>query len=216
MSLLDTAPLDRTNFDRAAADSHIVTPRRSRPTRPTTADLLRGLRATLPPDGAADLAHVGIALHHFTDLMPAESGASTIELHRATTLLTKQVRSTIGAAADFDLVRGLVTDPDRIATPDGRTATEFCGNGWGFVRDRADERATAGIAGSTTFGDACVLQLAALHASCSDRPWWGTAGWRRVVDSWLHDHHCTASVRTALVQAPESVDSDILGSLLDG
>lgn len=125
--------------------------------RQTTAQLMRQASTTKLDNCATP---VGIALHQFTELVIDRVDAELTDLHRFTTIMTKQVRQALGEVDRFSSIRSLVTDPERIATPDGRTASELCGENWAQIRSASDVRARAAIDGASQFGDETVMLLA--------------------------------------------------------
>lgn len=161
----------------------------------------------------ATVAAVGVALHHFVEpsgLLP------DLPLHRATTILTKQARELIDRPDGLAELRGLVIDPRRTATPDGRTAAEFCGEAWDDVRAIALDRATSACEGAQTFGQMALLNLAVIRGVNARHPWWGTVAWNQQVDAWTasrqpprRQHH---SVRSDPELAPDDVLLDILNA----
>ena len=82
-------------------------------------------------------------------------------------------------------VLALVTDPERPALPDGRTAAEASVHAWPTVRAIAGDRAEAAIEGAAAFGVTAILRLAATRPPRSRRagggarpagPIWSSAG----------------------------------------
>ena len=100
-----------------------------RPALPTAA-LLRLVDDT---DDGLDLVPAGIALHVFTEPLREHRAVPAAELHRATTVLTKQVKRLLTGDDRLAAIEALVTDPGRQATPDGRTAATLCGRAWPAV-----------------------------------------------------------------------------------
>lgn len=181
-------------------------------TRLLTSDLFREVSATGPSD---DLIAVGLALHHFTELVRDLVPIEPLQLHRATTVLTKQVATALGEEHPLETVHTLVTDPDRCAAPDRRTAAQLCGEAWPRIRDLADHRARCAIDGADTFGEATVLHLAATRAVKPRCVWWGTHGWTKRVDDWSRRFDASGRRRPVLVSAPEYVDDDVLAQIVD-
>jgi hypothetical protein len=177
--------------------------------RPTTATILRQLDVR-----PRRLVALGIALHHVVEPLDAAVELPAVELHRATTVLTKQVLRELDRDDPLAAVHLLLTDPARLATVDGRTARQLCGTAWPIVRDVALDRSTAAIAGADRFGTDAVLQLAALHAARSEAPWWGTRAWDDAVDAWQEAGRISPRLHDALRRTPESVDVGLLGRLL--
>ncbi len=141
---------------------------------------------------------------------------TTIELHRITTILTKQVSRVLGGPAVFESIRSLVTDPNRIAISDGRTAAELCGPDWDQVRSLAIDRADAAVEGANRYGEATVLQLAAFCTAAARLPWWGTQAWEDRVDVWARSIRFAPRLKRAARHAPELVDTTVLRSILGG
>jgi len=179
--------------------------------RPTTAQLVRRADVTKTDDNTAPL---GISLHHFTDLVTDRIDLTALDLHRVTTVLTKQVRQALGGPNRFEAVRSLVIDPDRVATPDGRTAAEVCGESWSQIRRITDDRACEAIDGVCTFGEATVIQLAVLRATETRLPWWGTTEWELRVDRWAATLRFASRLKRAVRQTPEMVPDDVLRELI--
>ena len=173
------------------------------------------LRLADRADAALGLVPVGIAVHAFTETMAGHRTISAIDLHRATTVLTKQVTGLLTGDDRLRAVHRLVTDPDRPATPDGRSAAMLCGHVWPSVRSVADARATAAVEGAAAFGETAILRLAATRAALPTCRWWGTNGWLELVERWASDGSRPRRTVTALVRSPELVPDDILGSVLD-
>jgi hypothetical protein len=168
------------------------------------------------PQVSAIAAPIGISLHHFTELVSRHLDVTTVELHRVTTILTKQVSRVLGGPAVFESIRSLVTDPDRIAISDGRTAAELCGQEWAQVRSLAIDRADAAVEGANRYGEATVLQLAAFCTAAARLPWWGTQAWEDRVDAWARSIRFAPRLKRAARHAPELVDAAVLRSILGG
>ena len=179
--------------------------------QPPTAHLLRLVESAEPQH---DLVPVGLALHHFTEIVRGFVPISIVELHRATTILTKQTNVLIDHDAPLEAVRHLVTDEHRTATVDGRTIEELCGEDWPAVHAQARERANAAAQGARSFGETAILRLAATRAAQTRVPWWGTNLWSRRVDQWLGDARSNHRLRAALMRTPELLSSEILLDLL--
>ena len=178
----------------------------------TTAGAIQ--RLALSRRTTRDLAPLGIALHHLSDGLLSVGISSPLEVHRATTVLTKQIAAGIDAPDPLAALSDLLTDPDRIAVPDGRTASEFCGPAWTRIRDITIERNSAAAAGIDEYGIVTVFRLAALHAANTTAPWWGTAAWEKRVTAWLSDVPYAPLLRSALLRSPEFVDDEILADIL--
>lgn len=181
--------------------------------RQTTAQLMQQASMTNLDSIAAP---VGISLHQFTELVIDRVDAELIDLHRFTTILTKQVRQTLDDADRFGSIRSLVTDPQRIATPDGRTAGELCGENWTQIRLASDDRARAAIDGANQFGDNTVMLLAELRTAECDRPWWGTVEWERRVDTWSSTIRFAPKLKREVRYAPETLADDLLLEIIGG
>lgn len=176
---------------------------------PTTAEVIHRTDATV---ARPVYAGVGVALHHFTDLLPADVDA--LSLHRATAVLTKQVCELVEEEDVLDRIRRLVTDPDRPALPDGTTAQQFCGASWPEVATAARSRAEASLLGSEEFGAGAILNLAVVRGVGAERPWWGTPMWRDRVAA-LAEGFVSADGRAALLREPELVDDALLRAALE-
>jgi hypothetical protein len=161
-------------------------------------------------------APVGISLHQFTELVIDRVDTELIDLHRFTTILTKQVRQALGEADRFSSIRSLVTDPQRIATHDGRTASELCGENWTQVQSASDDRARAAIDGANRFGGETVMLLAELRTAESTRPWWGTREWEQRVDAWSNTVRFAPKLKREVRQAPELLADDLLLEIIGG
>jgi hypothetical protein len=157
------------------------------------------------------MAGVGIALHHFTEPLDAPLG---LEIHRATAVLSKQARSFIERPDGLELIAALVTDPHRIATPNGCTAAEVCGDEWDRVAAVAGDRAACAIEGAVIYGRDAVNKLAVIRAVNTRHAWWGTMAWAEKVEVWCEDHHLSRRLRTTLLTAPERVADDVLYDVL--
>jgi hypothetical protein len=179
---------------------------------PPTADALRLVDTG---DPRFDLVPVGVALHSFTDPVRQHAGLPCTELHRATTVLTKQIRRLLADPCRLQAIRDLVTDPLRVALPDGRTAATLCGDAWSTVQAIADERAAGAVEGARAFGETAILRLAATRASMPTIPWWGTRGWTELVDRWASDHRDERHTIATLLRSPETADDETLAVVLD-
>lgn len=180
---------------------------------PATATTLRRLATT--GRGGRDLTALGIALHHFTDILALHVDLPDAELHQANTILTKQVRKALGSADPIGVVRRLVADPLRCATGDGRSAAELCGPAWMEIEAIVVRRADMAVEGSRTYGVDAITKLASLHASVASFPWWDTEAWERQVDRWSRRDRRSPLVRTALLRSPDRLDRRIVQSVLD-
>ena len=179
---------------------------------PSTADLLRLVDTG---DEQFDLVPVGIALHSFTDPVRQHTDLSLTDLHRATTVLTKQIERLLAHSGRLQAIRELVTDSRRVALADGRTVAMLCGEAWPTVMAIADDRAVAAIDGAGTFGEPAILRLAATRAAMPTAPWWGTRGWIELVDRWASDHRNGRRTTASLLRSPETADDEILAVVLD-
>lgn len=159
----------------------------------------------------ATVAAVGVALHHFTDPLGLHPDVS---LHRATTVLSKQARPLIDRPDGLVALRELVIDPHRVATPDGRTAAEFCGEDWEEVRDVAFDRATSACEGAETFGQMALLNLAVIRGVNARHPWWGTVSWNHHVDAWADLRRPSRRQRASVLADPELASDDVLLDVL--
>lgn len=170
---------------------------------PTTAATL--LYAAQRPD-LDDLVAVGLTLHLFTGIVTGRVELSVTDLHRATTVLTKQVRDTLVHHGEHDPLRAvlrLVTDAGREAMPDGRSASGLCGLDWPAVRNAAFARAEQNIRGAVDFGVEPMLRLAASRAVVDPTPWWGTPAWRQRLNEFQASHGLGALEHLRLGAAPE-------------
>jgi hypothetical protein len=181
--------------------------------RQTTAQLMQQANTT-KLNGTA--APAGIALHQFTELIIDRVDAELTDLHRFTTILTKQVRQALGDADRFSSIQSLVTDPERIATHDGRTASELCGENWTHIQSASDARARAAIDGAHRFGDDTVMLLAELRTAESERPWWGTNEWDQRVDDWSGTVRFAHKLKRQVRLAPELIADDLLFEIIGG
>lgn len=176
---------------------------------PTTAEVIHRTDATV---ARPMYAGVGVALHHFTDLLVAEVDGVT--LHRATTVLTKQVCELVETDDVLERVQQLVTDPNRPALPDGTTAERLCGPSWPNVLAAAAERSEASLLGGQEFGARAILNLAVVRGVGAEHPWWGTPMWRDRVAA-LPDGAVTEEGRAILLDSPELVDDALLRLALE-
>ena len=160
----------------------------------------------------ATVAAVGIALHHFVEPLGSEPD---LPLHRATTVLSKQARPLIDLPDGLVELRELVIDPRRVATPDGRTAAEFCGDAWEQVRAVALDRATSACEGAETFGQMALLNLAVIRGVNARHPWWGTVAWNQQVDAWAASRQPPRRQHHSVRADPELAPDDVLLDVLD-
>jgi hypothetical protein len=173
------------------------------PLGPATATVIRHAVESSDLD---DLVAVGLALHLFTEIVARHVGLSMVDLHRATTVLTKQVNEALVRHSEHDALRTvlrLVTDPERAAHPDGRTARELCGNAWPAVRHDAFTRSEQSMQGAVDFGVVPMLRLAATRAIVHQEPWWGTPVWRSRLTDYLTINATTPVEHLTLGSAPE-------------
>lgn len=159
----------------------------------------------------ATAASVGVALHHFTEPL---GELPTLQLHRATAVLSKQARPLIDRPDGLHALETLVTDPTRVALHDGRTAAEICGDRWVVVAEVAAERITSARQGAEVYGQVAVLNLAVIRCVNSRQPWWGTAAWDRSVDAWSLSRRASRRLRRRLIEAPEGVPDEVLHDVL--
>lgn len=141
------------------------------------------IQSIVEDDDIDNLIAVGLSLHLFTELARHQVDMSDTDLHRATTVLTKQVIDTLARQLatgndPLEAIMRLITDPDRQAHPDGRSASALCGDAWGTIRSAAFQRAEMTIRGAADYGVVPMLRLAATRAVAQQAPWWGTPTWR--------------------------------------
>ncbi len=173
------------------------------PVAPATATVIRHAVESSDLD---DLIAVGLALHLFTEIVGQHVELSILDLHRATTVLSKQVNEALVRHSEHDALQTvlrLVTDPDREAHPDGRTASELCGGAWPAVRHDAFTRCEQSIQGAVDFGVVPMLRLAATRAIVHQAPWWGTPVWRSRLTDYLTANATTPVEHLTLGSAPE-------------
>ena len=178
----------------------------------TTAQLLK--RTKCVGARARELAPVGIALHHFTDIIERRNVMSHVMLHQATTILTKQVQHCVAGGDWLHGVETLVTDPDRPALGDGRTAQQVCGTAWEAVLDLAQQRSSLATLDAARYGDTTILKLAALHGCRADALWWGTESWQLRVDDWTAREGVGDRARSILTFSPERIDDATLAAVI--
>ena len=156
---------------------------------------------------------VGLALHLFTEIVYGRVDLAVTDLHRATTVLTKQVLEALIHHAEHDALRTvlrLVTDGERESLPDGRTARDLCGDEWPAVRCEAYSRAEQSIRGADDFGVEPMLRLAASRAIVDPTPWWGTPAWRERLNEFQSSNTMGALEHLTLGTAPEYAPEDSL------
>lgn len=156
-------------------------------------------------------ASVGIAVHHLSDHL---TDATPIDRHRATTVLTKQIRPLLDDRDAFAMIEALVTDPERRALPDDRSAAELCGHEWPDVVAAAGSRARLARIGADDFGTDAIINLAFVRALGSHQPWWGLDNWIRQVDAWFDPSAFGSRLRLRLLTEPENAAPDILWNVL--
>ena len=156
-------------------------------------------------------AGLGVALHHFTEVLDGKM--DVLDLHRATTVLTKQVCDVIGDDDALATIEQLVTDPQRVAMPNGRRVAELCGETWNEVRDVAARRSAASCDGAREFGHDAILNLAVVRGVGATEPWWGTPMWRERVERVPADAISTDD-REELLERPEFADDELLSMVL--
>jgi hypothetical protein len=177
---------------------------------PTTAT---AIRSAVERDDLDELIAVGLALHLFTEIAGAEVDLPLTDLHRATTVLTKQLSDTLARQPQADVLRQvlrLVTDPERESHPDGRTAEQLCGHAWPAVRHGAYVRAEQSIRGADDYGVVPMLRLAATRAVAHRSPWWGTPAWRSRLSEYLTTEAPGPLTHLSLGRSPEHAPEDRL------
>ncbi len=183
------------------------------PCRLTTAQILHSAST---PSAWTSAAPTGVSLHQFTELLEHHLELTELELHRATTILTKQIKQALDGPATFRSIRALVTDPDRIATVDGQTALELCGFAWHQIRSQAADKADAALDGAERFGERTVLQLAVLRTIQCQIPWWGTQQWESRVNAWSRTVRFSSGLKRTVRCSPELVADDVLHEIITG
>jgi hypothetical protein len=163
------------------------------------------LRSTVEDEGIDDLIAVGLSLHLFTELVREHLDLADTDLHRATTVLTKQVIDTLARQLTtgkdpLEAIQRLITDP-----------VARCGGGGSAVRTAAFQRAEMTIRGALDYGVVPMLRLAATRAVTQQAPWWGTPAWRARLE-----RHVAASPleHLTLSAAPELAPDDTLLALV--
>lgn len=180
----------------------------------------RGNTATYRSDDHL-LAAAGTAIRYFGEVLADETSIPLTSLHRATTILTRQVLAEIEHRNpdDHDArvlhdIRALVTDPARVATASGTRASEFCGVAWPIVVDLASTRSSAAVADSQAYGVDAILGLARLHAANTTTPWWATPLWDHRTRTRLGGAGPNSLSNRAMRRAPEHLDDGTLGAIL--
>ena len=171
------------------------------------------IRYTAQCPNLDELIAVGLALHLFTEIAYAWVDLSVTALHRATTVLTKQILEALIHHAEHDALRAvlrLVTDGEREALPDGRTVHDLCGEAWPAVRREAYSRAEQSIRGAADFGVEPMLRLAASRAIVDPTPWWGTQVWRKRLNEFQSSNTMGALEHLTLGTAPEYAPEESL------
>ncbi len=179
----------------------------------TTAEIIRRLRDV---DHPPRLVALGVALHHFTEIIAGRVPLERAQAHAATTVLTKQVAVLLSADDDAAWRRAarLAVDPQRVATSDGRTASELCGDDWPAIEREARRRAIETFEGVAHYGAESLAQLASIRAYQSSAPWWGTDAWNRLIDCWLGDARLSPVLAASLRRAPECAPLEVLRDIL--
>jgi hypothetical protein len=160
------------------------------------------------------IASLGFALHHLSDALTGSIGE--LDLHRATTIMTKQIAQIIQADDAVSQIGQLACNPDRVAMPDGRTAAELCGSLWNDVANASHERAVAASDGVLAYGNDAVINLAMVRGAQGTTPWWGTSMWAQIVNDWFDESMPSPRLRTALKHYPEQVDDAVVAAVLAG
>ena len=163
------------------------------------------------------LIAVGLALHLFTEIVDRELDLPVTDLHRATTVLTKQLGDTLAGHSPHDAlgaVLRLVTDPERQSYPDGRASADLCGWAWPTVRNAAYARAEQTIRGADDFGVVPMLRLAATRAVAHRSPWWGTPTWRARLDEFLSSNAADPLEQLTLARSPEHAPEGSLSAVV--
>ena len=177
-----------------------------------TAELFREVTTT---ESQQDLVAVGLTLHHFTEVVRDLILIPSVDLHRATTIMTRQAGDALATDDALEAIRRLTTDPDRIATADGQTAAEFCGRAWPRLQATAADRAASALEGARSFGEPTVLHLAATRAVRPQCVWWGTDGWSKRLSDWFAETQPSPRLRATAIASPEFLPDDILAELID-
>lgn len=171
--------------------------------------------APAPADTPALLVAVGLAVHLFADPLRDAVRITPTELHRATTVLTKQITAVLDGDDRLRAVRQLVVDPTRVAAADGRTVEQFARTGWSLVRDVAEQRATVAIDSALVYGETALLRLAATRATGPGSRWWGTPTWSDAVERWVESSGASRRLADRLLSQPESVSDAALAAVID-
>lgn len=160
------------------------------------------------------LVAAGLAIRTFTEPCQHRSALGVVDLHRATTTLTKQLLNVrTNGEWSLDAVRRVVLDPHRISFPSGPTIEALIGVTWPAVQQIAAERMTDLICGQRDYGIETVTRLAAIRAAQPGIPWWGTADWERIVGNFLQ-HDGSSRRQRHLLQNPERASEAELTGLL--
>jgi hypothetical protein len=160
-----------------------------------------------------ELVAVGLTLHLFTEVLHGRVGLCLTEMHRATTVLTKEVLdllTRLQSSHVLPAVLRLVTDPDRAALPDGSTVHDVCGRAWPAVRGAAYALAEQSLRGADDFGVGPMLRLAASRAVVEPSPWFGTPAWRARLDKFMASHTIGELEYFVLSTAPEQAPEPLL------
>lgn len=172
-----------------------------------------------PVPGPADtpmlLVAVGLAVHLFADPLRDAVRITPSELHRATTVLTKQIAAVLDGDDRLRAVHHLVVDPTRLAVADGRNVEQFARTGWPLVRDVAEQRATVAIESAPVYGETALLRLAATRATGPDARWWGTPTWSDAVERWVESSGASRRLADRLLSQPEAVSDAALAAVID-
>jgi hypothetical protein len=161
------------------------------------------------------LVSVGLAVHLFSDPLRGAVRVLPTEIHRTTTVLTKQIAAILEGDDRLRAVQRLVVDPTRTATADGRTAEHLAQSGWSLVRDVAEQRARVAIESALVYGETALLRLAATRAAGPDALWWGTRAWSDAVERWVASSGASRRVADRLLSQPESVSDAALAAVID-
>ncbi len=179
--------------------------------RPTSF-LLGRVHAAAQPEV---LVAAGLAIRTFTEPCQQRSTIGVVDLHRATTTLTKELLNVrTNGEWSLDAVRRVVLDPHRISYPSGPTVDALIGETWPAVQRVAAERMTDLICGQRDYGIETVTRLAAIRAAQPGIPWWGTADWERMVGNFLQ-HDGSSRRQRHLLQNPErATETELTGLLI--
>lgn len=183
--------------------------------RRTSAHASSAVPALDPADTPMLLVAVGLAVHLFADPLRDAVRITPTELHRSTTVLTKQIAAVLDGDDRLRAVHQLVVDPTRVAAADGRTVEQFARTGWSLVRDVAEQRATVAIDSALVYGETALLRLAATRAAGPDARWWGTPTWSDAVERWVASSGASRRLADRLLSQPESVSDAALAAVID-